>query len=286
MGARERRAPGAPPYSRAVSTARPLTSELRLTLTAFAALALVAGFLLFALAEETDRFFSWTIQPPLTAAFLGAAYWAAFVLIAWTARRRTWEEAVPTMVPVTTIAVLLLATTLVHLDKFDLDSLFGWFWLVVYCALPFLLGLLVVRQLAVPPEPSDVAFTPVPGMLRAVLAGQALAMLGVGIVLWVSPSSADTIWPWPLTPLTARAVGSFLIGFGAAAAFAVRDNRLERFRGAAYAYAALGALELLAAAIFGADFADGEEWAFIAFAASVLLVGLAGSAGVSGAERG
>jgi hypothetical protein len=269
-----------------VTTARPLTGELRLVLAAFAGLALVAGFLLFPLAEETDRFFSWTIKPPLTAAFLGAAYWAAFVLLAWTARRRTWEEAVPTMVPVTTIAVLLLAATLAHLDKFDLDSLFGWFWLAVYCALPAALALLTWRQLAVPARPAGVVFTPVPGLLRAVLAAQALVMGGIGIALWVSPSSADTIWPWLLTPLTARAVGAFLIGFAAAAAFAVADNRLERFRGSAYAYAALGALELLAAAVFGGDFAGGEAWAFAAFAASVLLVGLAGSAGMSTAQRG
>jgi hypothetical protein len=268
-----------------VSTARPLTPQLRLVLSAFAGLALVAGFLLFPLAEETDRFFSWTIAPPLTAAFLGASYWAAFVLIGWTARRPTWEEALPTMVPVTTIAVLLLAATLAHLDKFDLDSVFGWFWLVVYCSLPLLLSFVVWRQLAVPAQAREVAFTPVPGVLRAVLAAQALVMLAIGVVLWVSPSSADTIWPWPLTPLTARAVGSFLIGFGAAAAFAVKDNRLERFRGAAFAYAALGALELLAAAVFNGDFDDGEAWAFVAFAVSVLFVGLAGSAGVSGTQR-
>ena len=76
-------------------TARPLTPQLRALLAGFAGLALIAGFLLFPLAEETDRFFSWTIQPPLTAAFLGAAYWAAFVLIGWSARRSTWEEVVP-----------------------------------------------------------------------------------------------------------------------------------------------------------------------------------------------
>jgi hypothetical protein len=47
-----------------------------------AALAFIAGILLFVLAAGTDRFFSWTIEPPLTAAFLGAAYWAACVLLA------------------------------------------------------------------------------------------------------------------------------------------------------------------------------------------------------------
>jgi hypothetical protein len=269
-----------------VPTARPLTSELRALLAAFAGLALVAGFLLFPLAQETDRFFSWTILPPLTAALLGAAYWAAFVLIGWSAARATWEEVAPALVPVSVIAVLLLAATLIHLEKFDLDSLFGWFWLVVYCSVPLVMAVLVRRQLEVPREPGGVGDTPMPVALRAALALQALVMGGIGIALWVSPSSAETIWPWVLTPLTARAVGAFLIGFAAAAAFAAVDNRVERFRGAAYAYATLGLLELLAAAIFSEDIDAGESVLYVAFAATVLLVGLAGLAVVRRAESG
>jgi peptidoglycan/LPS O-acetylase OafA/YrhL len=267
-------------------TARPLTPALRALLAGFAGLALIAGFLLFPLAEETDRFFSWTIQPPLTAAFLGAAYWAAFILIGWSARRATWEEVVPTIVPVTVIAVLLLAATLIHLDKFDMDSLFGWFWLAVYCAVPLALAFLIRQQLAVPRQAGGPGATAVPALLRVTLGGQAVVMVGLGIALWASPSSADTIWPWPLTPLTARAVGAFLIGFAAAAAFAALDNRIERLRGAAYAYATLGVLELLAALIFGEHFDDGESAIYVLFAASVLLVGLAGSATVRGLQRG
>ena len=82
-------------------------------------------------------------------------------------------------------------------------------------------------------------------------------MGGLGAVMFVEPSTAGDLWPWALTPLTARAVSAFLIGFAAAAAYAAWDNRLERFAGAAYAYAALGALELLAAAVFSGDFDGG-----------------------------
>jgi hypothetical protein len=253
----------------------------------FAGLALVAGFLLFPLAEETDRFFSWTIQPPLTAAFMGAAYWAAFVLIGWTARAGAWAIARPTLVPVTIIAALLLAATLIHLDKFDLDSLFGWFWLIVYCAVPPALVLLVWMQArrpagAVPPGHS------IPGALRGALLLQALVMAGIGAVMWVEPSTAEDLWPWALTPLTARAVSSFLIGFAAAAAYAVIDNRLERFAGAAYSYATLGLLELLAVAVFGKEEdLDGgiRTTLYLAFVVSVLAVGMAGSRAVRRAQR-
>ena len=92
-----------------------------------AVLALIAGLQLFAGAAETDRFFSWTIEPPLTSAFLGAAYWAAFVLLAWAAAQASWSFARTVIPPVFTIALLLLVATLLHLDKFDLDSLFGGF---------------------------------------------------------------------------------------------------------------------------------------------------------------
>jgi len=263
-----------------------LTRELRATLMLFAGLALVAGFLLFPLAEETERFFSWTIQPPLTAAFMGAAYWAAFVLIGWTARAGTWEVARPTLVPVTAIAVLLLAATLLHLDKFDFDSIFGWFWLVVYCVVPPALAVLVWRQLRGRSEPGP-GGRAIPPPLRALLALQALVMGVIGAVMFIEPSTADDLWPWALTPLTARAVSAFLIGFAAAAAYAVAENRAERFAGAAYSYATLGALELLAAAVFSADFDGGARTAaYVAFVAGVLVAGVAGSLTVRRAQRG
>ena len=264
-----------------------LTRELRAVLWLFAGLALVAGFLLFPLAEETDRYFSWTIAPPLTAAFMGAAYWAAFVLIGWTARVGTWEAARPTLVPVTVIAVLLLVATLAHLDKFDLDSIFGWFWLVVYCSVPPALVVLVWQQLRRRSGEAAPAGRAIPPALRALLTVQALVMGVVGVVMFVAPSTAEDLWPWTLTPLTARAGSAFLIGFAAAAAYAVADNRAERFAGAAYSYAALGALELLAAAIFSADFDGGTRTVlYVVFVASVLAAGVAGSLTVRGAQRG
>jgi hypothetical protein len=267
-----------------MSVGIPLTRELRVVLTVFAGLALVAGFLLFPLAESTEDYFSWTIEPPLTAAFMGAAYWAAFVLIGWTARAGTWEAARPTLVPVTAIAVLLLLATLLHDDKFDFDSLFGWFWLIVYCTVPPLLALLVWRQPRAPTGPPPEGTIPTP--LRVLLAFQALVMAGIGAAMFIEPTTAEDLWPWILTPLTARAVSAFLIGFAAAAAYAVVDNRLEPFAGAAYSYAALGALELLAAAIFSADLDGGARTTlYLVFVGSVLGAGVEGSLAVRRAQR-
>lgn len=265
---------------------RPLSPALRATLRVFALLALGAGVLLFVLATETEDSFSWTIEPPLTAAFLGAAYWAALVLIGWTAVQGDWARARPALVPVVLIAVLLLVTTLVHLDKFDLDSLFGWFWLVVYSVVPpLLVGLVVVNLRA--PGSAGRAMPDLPAGLRVLLAVQAVVMLAAGVVLFVAPSSADSFWPWPLTPLTARAVGAFVIGFGAAAAYAAYEADSARLRGSAWAYLALGLLELAALALHSEDLAGpaGSEPVYVVFVASVVVAGAYGLAASSARSR-
>lgn len=242
-----------------------------------AGLALVAGVQLFVLASETDRFFSWTIEPPLTAAFLGAAYWAAFLLLAWAARQRSWASARAALPAVFTIAILLLVATLVHLDRFDLDSLFGWFWLVTYVVVTPLLVWLVFGQIRrAPSDPPRQA--PLPAAARAVLGIQAVALVGLGAALFVAPGWADAAWPWTLSPLTGRAVGAFLVGFGAAAAYALVDADLERLRGPALAYTALGVLELAAVAIHSGDLTAGAAGtgAYVAACAVVVLTGAYG----------
>jgi len=256
-----------------------LTRELRAILWLFAALAFAAGILLYVLSGNTDDTFSWSIQPPLTAAFLGAGYWAALVLFVWSASRREWDRARAALLPAFVIAVLLLVATLVHFDRFHRD-LFGWFWLSAYIAVPPLLLAAAARQLRAArgaPAPRGRAL---PAGLRLVLVVQALALTGVGVALFVSPGSAGSLWPWTLTPLTARAVGAFCVGFGAAAAQAVWENDVPRLAGSALAYAALGALELVALARYPGELdGSGARGAvYVAFAATVLVTGVWGSA--------
>jgi hypothetical protein len=224
---------------------RPVTAHLRLTLELFAGLALIAGALLFLGATRTDAWWSWTIEPPLTAATLGAFYWAAFVLILMAARSTTWARARPAVYPIAVIAVLLLAITLIHIDRFDLDSLFGVFWVVAYALVPVLLAWTLFEQRQTRGEDERGAHR-LPSLLRRALLAEGAVMLGAGLLLLVAPAAADDIWPWPLSPLTSRAIGSFLIGIGLAALIAVRDDDPISFRGAAFAYGTLGVLELLA----------------------------------------
>jgi hypothetical protein len=234
---------------------QPVTPRLRVVLQVFAALALIAGGLLFFGATRTDAWWSWTIQPPLTAATLGGFYWAAFALILSAARSKSWVRARPAVYPVAVIAVLLLLITLIHIDRFDLDSLFGVFWVVAYALVPVALawGLAEQRGAAgIAPEPNR----RLPVLLRRILIVEGAVMAAAGLLLLIAPGAADDVWPWALSPLTSRAIGSFLLGIGLAAGIAVRDDDPVAFRGAALAYAVLGLLELLALNLHTPDLGD------------------------------
>lgn len=262
-----------------------LTRELRLLLVLFATLAFFAGVLLFVLSEHTDSSFSWTIKPPLTAAFLGASYWAACVLFAWSARQRLWVRARAALLPALVIATLLLIATVVHFDRFHKD-LFGYFWLSAYVAVPPLMLLALAHRRRAPAAEQPPRL-PLPRALRAALLLQALTMAGVGIALYASPGSADSLWPWTLTPLTARAVGAFVIGFAAAAAQAVAENDVGRLVGSALAYMVLGGLELVAVLRYTSELdGSGARGAiYVTFVAGVLAVGVAGLAWARRVQR-
>jgi hypothetical protein len=112
----------------AETTARPQTTARRVApgtrtfLLVFAVLTLVATNQLFVLAAATSRWFAWTIQPPLTAAFLGAGYASGFLLVVLVLRTRLWVEARLTLVSVLVFASLSLVATLLHTDRFHFTA--------------------------------------------------------------------------------------------------------------------------------------------------------------------
>ena len=168
------------------------------------------GVFTFVLSESTARLFAWPIRPPLTAAFLGANYWGAFFLAFLSARERIWGRARITYAVSLVFTSLTLLATLIHLDKFQFDNVNGWLWSIVYVAVPPTLVLLLPRQLRLPGrEPPRSA--PIAGWLLSIVALQGLVVLVIGVALWIDPSSAGSLWPWTLTPLTARAVGAWLL---------------------------------------------------------------------------
>jgi hypothetical protein len=262
---------------------QPLTAGLRRMLLVASALVAIAGVQLFVLTEQTARYFAWTVGPPLTAAFLGAAYWASGLLELLAARERLWARARIAVPAVLTFTALTLLATLLHRDRFHFASpaaltrAAAWVWLAVYLAVPPLLGALLLRQLRAPGETPH-RERPLPTGILVALAVQAGTLLGFGLTLSVAPRATAPLWPWALTPLTGRAVGAWLLGLGVAAAQACAEDDWGRIGAAMRSYTLLAVLELVALARYphAIDWAAPGGWLYLAFLVSILAVGLTG----------
>lgn len=259
-------------------TVRPLTNGMRSPVVAPVTRVLI-GLPAFFLATRTDDFFAWTIDPPLMAAFLGANYFASTAIAIFVSRERTWAEARIGAMVALVFAPLTTAATFIHLDKFHLDSFFGWFWVVAYGIYPPMLAYLLVRQLRVPGGDPPRA-VPLPGWMRAVVAVQALLLIPLGIGLFVAPLTFGDLWPWTLTALTGRVTGVWCISLGVLAAHSLRENDMTRTRPIFRSYPVLIVFHLIALARFPDDMQWDEPgaWVFLAYLASGVVLAAYGLA--------
>lgn len=180
-------------------------------LAAFVAPFLVVAFVvLYPWPTSTDRWFAWTIRPTMTPMVLGSAYigGAYFFVRAWRATR--WHTVAAGFVPVAVFASCLGVATIVHWEKFDHDHVAFWIWAGLYFTTPFLVAAVFVanQRFRRPPGPAD----PVIPMVARVVSGATGVAAGVfGAFVFLRPEQAIDVWPWELTPLTARVIGSILL---------------------------------------------------------------------------
>jgi hypothetical protein len=262
---------------------RVLTVGMRRLLWLAGFLVFLAGVQLFVFSERTAELFAWTIDIPLTAAFLGAGYWASVVLEWMAAKQRAWVHARIAVPAVFVFTTLTLVATLLHIDLFHLGPGFEpvtraatWGWIAIYVLVPPAMALLLVVQSRVRGEdPPRTA--PLPSWIMGALVVQAVILLALGSYLFIVPERAASLWPWPLTPLTGRAVGAWVFSIGLAAAHSVWEKDLIRMRPAAFSYLALGSLELIALARYRDTVLWGEPQTvvYLVFLAGMLAVGAA-----------
>ena len=232
------------------SNIKKTTLGIRVILYIASILVLSVSISLFLFPEQTDMYFSWTINPALTAALLGAGYLTSFLLEFLSAREKVWARARPAVPAVWVFTFLTLIVTLLHLDRFHFNSpalitvVGTWAWLGVYIGVPIAMGILWIHQMRQPGiDPPRVA--PLPKWLLVVLIVQGAIMLLLGFVMLFSPELIIPIWPWNLSPLTCRAIGAWGVGIGIIALQAAWENDWRRLFPTMLSYALYGALQII-----------------------------------------
>jgi hypothetical protein len=253
-------------------TVAPLVS---LGLAVLTAALILVGLPVAVAPGSTDRLFSWTIDVPLTAAFLGASYWTAALFTFLAVRERVWARVRPVMPGILVAGTLILAATLIHIDKFAMDTVRGWLWVILYAGLPPGVLLLLAIQRRVPGADPPMAL-PIERWAAAILALAAAALLIAGVALY---TTAAGWWPWPLTDLTARMVGAWLAAIGVTLIAVLREGDWTRVRAAMAYLAAVAAAHLLTLARYpDAVQWDAGAWAYVALDVALLGLGAYGLA--------
>ncbi len=244
----------------------------------------IAGIQLFIFSDRTADYFSWTIAPPVTAAFLGASYWGSLPMLILASRARSWQTSRISFFGVFVFSCLTLWATFHHRERFHFGDdelsafLSAWVWLTVYLIVPVfsLFALMVQWRTRGSSEYSEVGRMPV--WLVALLMLQGVVLVGYGSALFWKPIDYREHWPWLLSPLTARAVAAWLIGMGIHALQAAYERQHVRVRPLMAAYIGFTVTQAVLLARFGGDFDwDGTQArVYVVFLASVLVAGVAG----------
>src|SRR5579859_621465 len=170
---------------------------------------LVAAFiLLYFWPNDTDKLFAWTIKPAMTPMMLAAAYSGGIYFFTRAALAKQWHLMKLGFLPVTAFAALLGIATILHWDRFNHSHISFFTWAALYFTTPFLVFAVWLRNRTTDPgtaEPNEVF---IPQVTRLFIGGVGAMTLAVSVLLFLQPALMIHLWPWMLTPLTARVAGA------------------------------------------------------------------------------
>ncbi|GAC1657821.1 MAG: hypothetical protein NVS4B7_03900 [Ktedonobacteraceae bacterium] len=178
---------------------------------------LVAAFaILYLFPDHTQELFAWSIRPRMSAMMLGAAYIGGAYFFVRVAASASWHWVKVGFLPVTTFATLMGIATILHWNRFSHSHIAFYAWVALYFTTPFIVFLLWLRNRSTDPGPDRSSDRRVPHLVRLVIGIVGGLTLLSSIFFFLQPGFMISIWPWQLTPLTARVMGALfaLTGVG------------------------------------------------------------------------
>jgi hypothetical protein len=172
--------------------------------------------------RDTARLFAWPIKPPLTPMVLGSVYLGGAYFFARAVRATRWHTIKGGFPPVATFATLMGIATILHWEKFTHSHVAFWLWAGLYFTTPFLIaGVWIVNRRFEDRTADDDVL--VPEQMTRVIGAIGVLAAAMSAFLFLFPQAAIDVWPWTLTPLTARVTGAiFALGLAAVGAFTER----------------------------------------------------------------
>lgn len=167
-----------------------------------------AVLILYFFPDQSGQRFAWPIKPPINAMLLAAAYAGGIYFFSSVVIARRWHTVSAGFLPVTVFAGLLGVATILHWDKFTHGSIAFILWAGLYFSTPFLVLGAWLHNRGRDPGRSATGDTLIPFAGRAFFGLLGLVTLPFVLLVFIAPSVVIPLWPWTLTPLTARVLAA------------------------------------------------------------------------------
>lgn len=183
---------------------------------------LVAAFvMLYLFPEDTGLLFAWPVKPPMSALMLGATYLGGAYFFTRAAIARHWRSVSLGFLPVTAFAAILGIATALHWDRFTHGHISFILWAFLYFTLPVVIPLVWYRNRRANQGKVPLLEPRLPLLLIVILGILGAILVAVSLILLFYPTIMIPLWPWALSPLTARVLSAMfalpgLVGWGVA----------------------------------------------------------------------
>jgi len=174
--------------------------------------------------------FAWHIQPVVMAATLGAFYISSAPLFLLPLFARRWENIRSMILPAALFSTVQLAATFLHWDKFSVGTTPFYVWFASYLLPP---PIFVTAYLWHQKKATSTTVTsndPIPAWLHRLLIICGGLLTTIAVLVFLFPNLLIPIFPWNLTPLTARSLSGWLIATGTIMLWMSRENNRTRTR--------------------------------------------------------
>jgi hypothetical protein len=169
----------------------------------------VAAGILFLFPDDTERLWAWPIREHMSSFALAVPYAAGMYYFVRVLLTPLWHRVAAGLLPVWAFAATVGFATLLHWDRFTHDSPAFWLWAILYLTTPFVIPVVWWRNRATDPGTPEDNDVPVAVGARTAFLGLGVVQLAVAGFLFLFPATAIAVWPWSLTPLTARSTAGW-----------------------------------------------------------------------------
>jgi hypothetical protein len=164
--------------------------------------------------EATATNFAWPIQPPVMAATFGAFYLSVGLLFVLGVGARRWQQVRVISIPAASFTAVMLLTTVLHWEKFNVGIFPFYVWFASYLLPPSIFLVLYLDHQKRSAPVGAGRTQPIVRWIRQFWRINGLGLTSLAVLFYVLPGWLMAIAPWTFTPLTARTLSGWLIGVG------------------------------------------------------------------------